>query len=563
VAQYTVSSISLNPIPNVHGGTGHHLATRWIVDPTSVPPYEPPPSLGLLRFSQAKLAVTTMLFELLDSGGKVPAVVPNWFGVAIPDGLSDFTKANIFFHPEPGQVRDSKGNLVYKDSDYQKKAGGWPRLFYYMERLGYQLDGARRNQIAIMPFLTQARLDTGILPADWSDIVNGILTAVRATFTGDATPVSVSELVVSSFSVGIVYSDEFRKRANLSPYLAEVWDFDGLFSTASNLSQNLHSTVEYNVIKYDQIVAADLLSYHVPLVRWQNYVTPPKNPGQVHPDIRDTMFLHACTVSNVGSTIGVTPMAPGSPSSRPPQLPSAPGTPIRTPVSPPIGGTHVPPPAAPPGFVPGTHIPPTGPPGTHLPPVQPPGSPPGTHLPPLVSPTLPPGTHVPVSPSFGPRGPVPPTSGPPSVVPGPVPRSLGPPTTAPSPIPPSFGPPAVVPTPQPPLFGPPTITPAPVSPTSGPAVVVPGQPAFGLPPTVPSPQLPGPPSTVPGTVPTPAVPCASFPVPPLHAVLTPMQSSGECCCCTAIVGIASTVAATATTAITAITAIAAGVKKQE
>lgn len=36
-----------------------------------------------------------------------------------------------------------------------------------MERLGYQLDGAARNRVLIMPFLTDGAEDTGILPGHW------------------------------------------------------------------------------------------------------------------------------------------------------------------------------------------------------------------------------------------------------------------------------------------------------------------------------------------------------------------------------------------------------------
>lgn len=43
-------------------------------------------------------------------------VVPNWFGAAIPNGIQDFSKANIFFQPTPSQAG-------YKDTDYPTNAG--------------------------------------------------------------------------------------------------------------------------------------------------------------------------------------------------------------------------------------------------------------------------------------------------------------------------------------------------------------------------------------------------------------------------------------------------------
>jgi hypothetical protein len=575
MAQYTVSSIPLAPIKDVHGGTGHHTGTRWLVDPSSVPPSAPPPGLGLLRFSQKKVAVTTMLFQLNDVNGPAVNAVPNWFGVAIPDSVSDFTRANIFFHPEPAQAG-------YKDSDYKTKSGKWPQLFYYMERLGYQLDGARRNQIVIMPFLTQARTDTGILPANWSDIVTGILTAVQATMGGGNTPVQISQIVVSSFSIGIVYSDSFRKRASLSPFLSEVWDFDGLFSTASNLSKNLHNTAEYSVIKYDQLVSTDPSSYHVPQARWANYVTPPKSPGQVHPLIRDTMFMHACSVTTVGSIIGPGGPPVTAPAKPPVRVPSAgpPAAPPGTHVTPP--GTHVIPPGRPPVSPPGTHV---TPPGTH---VSPPGThvtPPGTHVTPGVpaapgAPAVPaaPGAPRP-APSLAPVTPgapqvtpsLPPvTPGAPQITPSPAPVTPGAPRVTPSLVPAVPAAPSLAPVPQVPGVpqqpGVPVLQPAapglPVSPVLFPPFTIPGYPPFpvpGAPQLQPPSVVPGPPGFVPGAPcppETPPMPPAPGPIP------VPPQALSECCCCAAIVGIVSAVATTATTAITAITAIASLDKKQ-
>src|ERR1700761_1828674 len=96
---YTVSSIPLGPVAGYHSGTGTHQNSNWLVVPSSVP------GSGNLQFTGAWVQVTTMLFQL-DAN-----VVPNWFGVAIPHGVTDFTKPHIFFHPSPGQAG-------YKDSDY-------------------------------------------------------------------------------------------------------------------------------------------------------------------------------------------------------------------------------------------------------------------------------------------------------------------------------------------------------------------------------------------------------------------------------------------------------------
>ena len=283
---YTVTSIPLAAIPNVHEGTGTHQSSNWLVVPSSVP------GSGKLQFVGNWVQVTAVLFQISAN------VVPNWFGVAIPNGIQDFSKANIFFHPMPAQAG-------YKDSDYPTKAGMWPQLFYYMERLGYQLDGAARNQIIIMPFLTNAATNTGIFLNNWLDLVTDILTAVRSALgADDGSTLQVSQVVVSSFSIGIVYSAYFRAHApNLGTYMAEVWDFDGLFSSSPQLSKQLVSTAQYTAIKYDQNPASVPSSFHAPLPRWSNYVAAPQTPSDVHGLIRDFMFLHAASISTVGATI--------------------------------------------------------------------------------------------------------------------------------------------------------------------------------------------------------------------------------------------------------------------
>lgn len=283
---YQVRSVDLAPIQGIHQGTGKHGIETWIVDPASVPPTPP------LRFTPASASVTTMLFQI-DA-----AVVPNWFAVAVPSGITSFTNATIYFHPTPGQAG-------YVDADYAAKAGKWPELFYYMERMGYQLDVAAKDQVIVMPLLTQAAADTGIFPASWQGIVSQILGAVRASIGGgDGSPIAPASVVVSSFSAGIVYSDSFRRRATgLSPVLREIWDLDGSFSTNRAMSEELRSTAATRVTKYDQSTATDTNAFHVPLPRWSGYpsTTPPTSGDQVHGLIASYMFFHAAWLSTVGA----------------------------------------------------------------------------------------------------------------------------------------------------------------------------------------------------------------------------------------------------------------------
>lgn len=288
VSRYNIHAIGIGP-SNYHEGSGYHERPRLIVDPSTVSGTAP------LQFFSSTVRVTTMLFQLDAS------VVPNWFGVAIPNNTRDFSKPNIFFHPIPAQAG-------YQDADYPTKTGLWPQLFYYLERLGYQIDaaiqsfGASPTQIVVMPFLTSAATGTGILPAEWQSILTDILSDVRFAVSGVGNaPVTITEVAISSFSVGLVYSNAFRNTASgLKPLLKQVWDFDGY---PRSLASSLVSTSTYQVRKYEQVVEPS--SYYLPLARWSNYPAMAPNPGdpsrptngnEVHHAIRDFMFLHAATL---------------------------------------------------------------------------------------------------------------------------------------------------------------------------------------------------------------------------------------------------------------------------
>jgi hypothetical protein len=285
--QFTVKSIPLAAFPDAHGGTGRQTGQGPVVDPASVA------GSGPLQFSNVNRTVTTLLFEL-DEGGQLANVVPNWVGVAVPSGTVDFSNVHVFFHPEPAQAG-------YKDSEYPTKAGLWPRLFYYLERLGYQLDASGRNQIIVMPFLTQARTDTGIFPDHWLDILSNLIAMTQFELGRPVATMAPSKIVVSSYSVGIVYSDAFRtKAAGLAAKLGEVWDFDGLFSSSSNLSQALHSTGTVGVIKYQQQPTSEANCFAVARPRWTNAPSPPATNLDVHHLIRDFMFRHGCAISTIG-----------------------------------------------------------------------------------------------------------------------------------------------------------------------------------------------------------------------------------------------------------------------
>lgn len=176
-------------------------------------------------------------------------VVPRWFGVLIPDGVTSFDKANIFFHPTPGQAG-------FKDKDYHARAN-WPEIFHYLsDDMAAQFCAAGTDRVLFMPLMTQGAAEgCGMFPQRWESIVGRILGMLKSgDMTPSAKPASISSVVVSSFSSGITYSHHFRLRAGLGSRLAGVIDFDGAISSYSHHSAAIRSPAG-RVVRMQQMPA--------------------------------------------------------------------------------------------------------------------------------------------------------------------------------------------------------------------------------------------------------------------------------------------------------------------
>jgi hypothetical protein len=176
-------------VSNYTQGTVPHSGSYYLLDDSSFAPDNP---TNKLIFESRPVGFTALLYELQDDSGNPASVVPNWFGVAVPDAITDFRNVIIYFHPFPGQAN-------YVSDDYATKSGkqgvrtNWKELFAYVERLGKQLAGAAaysdssnqlQNQIAIVPFMRDYD-NVGIFPQYWSFIVRDILDDLyknRSTF---------------------------------------------------------------------------------------------------------------------------------------------------------------------------------------------------------------------------------------------------------------------------------------------------------------------------------------------------------------------------------------------
>lgn len=199
-------------------------------------------------------------------------VVPNWFGVLVPNGVKTFENIHLFFHPTPS-------NRQIDDRDYKTSGKGrFAEILHYLtDDMAIQFCAAQTGQILIMPLMTQGVVDTcGILPQRWESIFIQILGKLASLEMYHVpAPTFISSVVVSSFSNGITYSSAFRGKTSLGAKLRGIIDFDGIISQSSSKSLALPPTAlrfwQSGFVGKNLFALSAANSFPLPLERWQEY----------------------------------------------------------------------------------------------------------------------------------------------------------------------------------------------------------------------------------------------------------------------------------------------------
>lgn len=203
-----------------------HAVVNDVVSP---PVISTPPDKFRFHQVPARAEIHELLFEVRRAGSVF------WVGVAVPKGTTDFTRAQVFFHPTVIQA----GTVVAADSDYREFKGGWKDVAHYIPDQGGQLAYAERRVPLIVPFTTMAAVQkltkSGDLGPDnmFSDRPMNLLNAVMAATQAEVSPgvgaparPELREIGVSSFSSGIGAMRLFLKAMSGSKLVKEVIDFD-------------------------------------------------------------------------------------------------------------------------------------------------------------------------------------------------------------------------------------------------------------------------------------------------------------------------------------------------
>jgi hypothetical protein len=194
-------------------GTNPHLVTN--------PGLSPLAAGNFFQQITVESTIRNLLFEMRKDGEVY------WVGAAIQGGGTDFTKAQVFFHP----TVINGGNVHAADRDYPKFTGGWSGSIQRYVRMQGGLLASVRATPLIVPFMTTAS-GAGKGPAYMFatrpiETLNAILTAFQKEVTGKSDPVSVAQIAVSSFSSGIHAMRHFIKTYGSSGLIVEATDFDG------------------------------------------------------------------------------------------------------------------------------------------------------------------------------------------------------------------------------------------------------------------------------------------------------------------------------------------------
>jgi hypothetical protein len=203
-----------------------HAVVNDVVSP---PVITTPPDKFRFHQISARAEIHELLFEVRRAGSVF------WVGVAVPKGTTDFTRAQVFFHPTVHQA----GTVVAADSDYREFKGGWRDVMHYIPDQGGQLAYAERRVPLIVPFTTMAAVQKLAQNGDPGpdnmfgerpmNLLNAVMAASQAEVSpgvGAAARPELREIGVSSFSSGIGAMRLFLKAMNGSPLVKEVIDFD-------------------------------------------------------------------------------------------------------------------------------------------------------------------------------------------------------------------------------------------------------------------------------------------------------------------------------------------------
>jgi hypothetical protein len=188
----------------------------------SNPAISPLSAGNFLQQTQVDALIREFLFRIRKDGHTY------WVGAAALHGASDFTQAQVFFHPTV-----INGGVVHAaDRDYPAFTGGWSRSLQRYVAMQGGLMASLSDTPLIVPFMTMAANAGGpayMFATRPIETLNVIMSAFRKAITGDSAPVTLARMGVTSFSSGRGAMRLFIKTFGSSGLIVETTDLDGPF----------------------------------------------------------------------------------------------------------------------------------------------------------------------------------------------------------------------------------------------------------------------------------------------------------------------------------------------
>jgi len=175
-----------------------------------------------------------LLFEV-KKGGRV-----FWIGAAVPKGITDFSRAQMYFTPSTVKHgRDGKVVVLADDKDYQTFTGGWAdRMRNFVPMMGRQAAGAKKPAILLITYMKSTTFNAlnndNVFKDRPVQTLNVVMNAIKRHVGAAPFSSVIEKLGVSSFSSGVTPMRLCISALATSGLIKEVFNFDGPYLTAEH-----------------------------------------------------------------------------------------------------------------------------------------------------------------------------------------------------------------------------------------------------------------------------------------------------------------------------------------
>lgn len=160
-----------------------------------------------------------------------------WVGAAVPKGITDFSRAQLFFTPSTVKPGPHGPIVLAADKDYQAFTGEWAsRMRNFVPMMGGQAAAASKPVILLITYMKSTAFgtlsDDNIFKDRPIQTLNVVMNEIKRHVGGSPFSSVIEKLGVSSFSSGVTPMKLCIGALGASGLIKEVFNFDGPFLVA-------------------------------------------------------------------------------------------------------------------------------------------------------------------------------------------------------------------------------------------------------------------------------------------------------------------------------------------